>query len=386
MTFQDQPKHATFSALYRTHFDAVLAWLLRKAVPGRDAVDVAQFVFIAAWQHMRDIPESDGEARAWLLAVANNQLLNYRRRQINAKLLPEDVVPYLADEQVLEQRLLKAQLIMKTIEGMADGPNRVVFVSIYIDGKTPAKIAAETGASEASVRRSLSRGRAEFRELYEKLHGEKDDLEALDAATVAVIALLLFARGRVWSYVEQVVGIIAGPSAAPHADELGPQTRSPGLPRPGWRRLAKRIAPALVALPLLLPFVPQNVLPAPRPEVAQAIHLGHRAAAAQAILRSEAPDTTTPSPVATSRPSAPSRSSAIPRRMEQHIEDSREAERNMLQQAASLLVRKQPDRALALLREHATKYPGSRLAEQRDSFMRQAMIALGRTASSEDAK
>ncbi len=373
MTSQDQPEHAAFTGLYRAHFDAVLAWLLRKAVPARDAVDVAQLVFIAAWQHMSEIPVPAGEARAWLLAVANNQLLNYRRRQINAKLLPEDIVSCLADERALEQRLIKAQLITKAIDAMVDGPNRAAFMGVYIEGKTTSTIAAETGANEVSVRSALSRGRAEFREHYERLHGEKDDLDALDAATIAIVALFLFARGRVWRYVEQLLGIIAGPGTAPHAK---PSART------RWRRLAKQTAPALVALPFLLPFVPHIVLPAPiGPVVASAIHLDgflSRDSVAQSRLQLEAHNKPPAPPVATSRPLAPSRRQAVPRRMaQQKIEDSREAERNMLQQAAALLVRKYPERALALLREHAMKYPGSRLAEQRDSYTRQAMIALG---------
>ncbi|MDI3287355.1 RNA polymerase sigma factor [Polyangium sp. 15x6] len=357
MTSQDRPEHeAAFSALYRDHFEAVLAWLLRKAVPPRDAVDVVQLVFIAAWEHRSDIPAPPGEARAWLLATANNQLLNYRRRQIHAKLLPEDVVPCLADEQLLaEQRLIKGQLITKAIDAMEDGPNRAAFVGVYIEGKTTATIATETGVYEGSVRSALSRGRAEFREIYERLHGERDDLDALDAATLAVVALLLFSRVRIWGYVDQILGLIEPREPAGAMPRREPSTRSP------WRRLA----PALAALPLLLPSAPHPVLP-------EAPQFAAAARAAEALHSPPSPP-----PVTTPLASTTSRRPSPRKRTEQQLEDSRETERNMLQQAASLLVRKEPRSALVLLREHARRYPESRLAEQRDSYTRQAMIALG---------
>ncbi|MDC0740937.1 RNA polymerase sigma factor [Polyangium mundeleinium] len=369
MTSQDQPEHeATFSALYRDHFDAVLAWLLRKAVPPRDAVDVAQLVFIAAWQHLSEIPKPAGEARAWLLAAANNQFSNYRRRQVNAKLLSEDVVPCLADEEVLEQRLIKAQLITKAIDAMEDGPNRAALVGVYIEGKTTARIAAETRVNETSVRSALSRGRAEFREIYERLHGEKDDLDALDAATIAMVALLLLSRIRVWSYVDQVLGVINPSGRTVPKSELSARLR--------WRRFA----PALAALPLLLPFIPRSLSSEPVP--AEATHLAgavsHIPVAAGTAGRLAVPQSP---PAATPSASTPSQRSPARKRAELQLEDSREIERNMLQQAASLLVRKHPRGALVLLREHARRFPESRLAEQRDSYTRQAMMALGEKAA-----
>jgi RNA polymerase sigma-70 factor (ECF subfamily) len=70
--------HATrFESLYRSCYEDLLKYALRRTGRPETAADVVADSFLVAWQRIGDIPPDNG--RAWLFGVARNVLANQQR-------------------------------------------------------------------------------------------------------------------------------------------------------------------------------------------------------------------------------------------------------------------------------------------------------------------
>lgn len=83
-----------FAALYETHFEAIYAYVRRRAEPS-DVTDILQEVFAAAWRSANRIPDAP-EDRIWLYGVARRVVQRsrwkvLRRRQLLDRLETEPV-------------------------------------------------------------------------------------------------------------------------------------------------------------------------------------------------------------------------------------------------------------------------------------------------------
>lgn len=70
---------AAFTALFETHFDAILAYARRRTRQLSDAEDVVAETFIVAWRRFDRLPQSEQERLPWLYGVARRVLANQRR-------------------------------------------------------------------------------------------------------------------------------------------------------------------------------------------------------------------------------------------------------------------------------------------------------------------
>ena len=66
-----------FEALYRSCYEDLLRYALRRTDRPETAADVVADAFLVAWQRIGDIPPDNG--RAWLFGVARNVLANQHR-------------------------------------------------------------------------------------------------------------------------------------------------------------------------------------------------------------------------------------------------------------------------------------------------------------------
>jgi len=144
-----------FDELYRRHWRLVRAVLLAR-LPRQDAEDLAQEVFLAAWEKLGDLRDEEGFG-SWVAAIARNRAASHVRGRPRSVPLPDDLPggPRADEgpEAVLAaiRRLPEAYrdpLVLRLVEGMS-GP----------------EIARETGLTEGSVRVNLHRGFAKLREL-----------------------------------------------------------------------------------------------------------------------------------------------------------------------------------------------------------------------------
>ena len=78
MSVEDREKtgrRARFETLYQQHFDALLAYALRRA-DRETAYDAVAEAFLTVWRRLDDVP---GDALPWLYGVVRRSLANQRR-------------------------------------------------------------------------------------------------------------------------------------------------------------------------------------------------------------------------------------------------------------------------------------------------------------------
>jgi RNA polymerase sigma-70 factor (ECF subfamily) len=70
---------ARFEALYRTCYEDLLRYALRRTERPETAADVVADTFLVAWRRIRDVPRDQG--RVWLFGVARKVLANQYRAE-----------------------------------------------------------------------------------------------------------------------------------------------------------------------------------------------------------------------------------------------------------------------------------------------------------------
>lgn len=135
------------------------------------AEDLAQETFLAAYRH---IGEFDGQAeKAWLCRIASNKCVDYlRSAKHREEAVPEEELPETCSMQnePLQQVLNKevVEQLKQTCETLKS-PYREVAMKHFVDGKTAAEIAAETGTVVHTIKTQIYRAR----ELLKKSMGKE---------------------------------------------------------------------------------------------------------------------------------------------------------------------------------------------------------------------
>ena len=161
-----------FEAFVLRHQDLVFATAVRLLGTRRDAEDVAQTVFLKAFQHFDEVRDHPGAA-AWLKTVATNECLNhlsrYRsrwrffsemRRQDNEgenvdyeMTLATEGTPAETLERVDRRRRLAAAILKLPAH------QRVPLVLFHFDQMSYQDIAARLGVTLAKIKTDIHRGR-----------------------------------------------------------------------------------------------------------------------------------------------------------------------------------------------------------------------------------
>lgn len=153
-----------FEELYRTHADRVYALCLRMSGDRVEAIELAQDVFVRAWEKL-DRLERGSDAGAWLWRLATNVVLNNRRSR-RRRIARVTNVEQPSD---LERPDLRTPMPVRKLSfdaAVARLPERAraVFVLYDVEGYDHGEIAAMLGVAEGTVRAHLHRARALMRE------------------------------------------------------------------------------------------------------------------------------------------------------------------------------------------------------------------------------
>ena len=149
-----------FEAMYRTHYDEVLAYARRRA-PEDVARDVVAETFLVAWRRLEAVP---GQPVPWLIAVARRTLANQRRSarrrsSLEARLENETRVKDTAQpnrrDELDETPVTAAFRRLREVD-------QEVLALIAWDDLTYAQAAAVLGCSRVAFRIRLHRARARF--------------------------------------------------------------------------------------------------------------------------------------------------------------------------------------------------------------------------------
>jgi RNA polymerase sigma-70 factor (ECF subfamily) len=160
--------HDRFRELYTRHFDALLAYALRRVSRPEDAADVIADTFLVAWRRRSHLPPGD-EARLWLYGVARNMLANQRRGDRRRDRLGEALRLRLAGSSALLARdpssaVTEHAVVREALSRLGELDREVLSLTVW-EELEPREIAEVLGVSAAAVRTRLSRARARLRDL-----------------------------------------------------------------------------------------------------------------------------------------------------------------------------------------------------------------------------
>ena len=153
-----------FEALYRAHADRVYALCLRMSGDRVEAMELAQDVFVRAWEKL-DRLERGSDAGAWLWRLATNVVLNDRRsRRRRIARVTNVEQPAELERPDLRTPMPVRRLSFDAAVSRLPERARAVFVLHDVEGYDHAEIAATLGVAEGTVRAHLHRARAMLRE------------------------------------------------------------------------------------------------------------------------------------------------------------------------------------------------------------------------------
>lgn len=166
---RDRKAAARFVADYS---DAVYAFARRRLAPRADLIDdVVQEVFLAALSGLAGF-QGESSLRTWLLGIARHKIDDVFRQRLRLadSIEDTDAVVDTSPAITLDDRIDAERDRVKAQRVLAQLPERYALMLLrrYWERRRTRDIAAELGATEKSVERTLARARARFKQLWLK--------------------------------------------------------------------------------------------------------------------------------------------------------------------------------------------------------------------------
>ena len=161
-----------FGGFYRRHLPMVVGWLMHQVRDAELAADLAGEVFAAALVARDRFDGERGPAKAWLLTIARNALVDsvrhgrvedHARRSLGVRTL-ELTDGDLARVEEIAAAAAAAPLAL--LDGLPEGQRRAIQARV-LDELEYADIAQRLQCSEVVVRKRVSRGLSALRERLE---------------------------------------------------------------------------------------------------------------------------------------------------------------------------------------------------------------------------
>jgi len=153
-----------FAALYQRYFDPIYRYLRSRVASERDAEDLAETVFLRAFQALPRYRERGWPFSAYLYQVARNLLADsYRRSRPEVPLEELDAIT--AAERPVEQAdeaRERAEQLSRGLDGLAPDHQEVIRLRVLL-GLPTREAAAWMGRSEGAIRVLLFRALRELR-------------------------------------------------------------------------------------------------------------------------------------------------------------------------------------------------------------------------------
>jgi RNA polymerase sigma factor (sigma-70 family) len=165
---------AEFSAFYRAHLDAVIAFFARRVGDNELAFDLTAETFAAVVVSAGSY-HGDAPAAAWLFGIAHNKLRESLRRgsiedDARRRLAMEPILLLDADLERVEERVAASGgALERELAGLPE-PTRVALLARLVEELEYEEIAARLHCSEQVVRQRVHRGLTRLRA------GLKEDL------------------------------------------------------------------------------------------------------------------------------------------------------------------------------------------------------------------
>jgi RNA polymerase sigma-70 factor (ECF subfamily) len=165
-----------FGVFYRRHLPTVLAYLWPRVGSREVAADLTAETFAGALESCgRFSPGREEPAVAWLLGIARNKLReSARRRRVEEGARRRLAMPVLTlEDEDLERVERLANLGGRALELLESLPEdqRAAVRARVLDEREYPELAADLGCSEQVLRKRVSRGLGELRDLMEGSNG-----------------------------------------------------------------------------------------------------------------------------------------------------------------------------------------------------------------------
>lgn len=155
----------------RAHYRMVLAQSWRMLGVTEDAEDVAQSVFVKAWQAWNGFEGNEAQRRAWLLRITRNATVDAARKRNLRRMAPIDLVLEERTAQLMSSPEFEGDEILArlhTVISTLPPKQRWVFQARYFDGRPYADLALETGTSEGALKASYHHARKKIEAVLRK--------------------------------------------------------------------------------------------------------------------------------------------------------------------------------------------------------------------------
>ncbi len=149
------------------HQDAVFRYAFRLSGCTSTAEDIAQEVFLRAFQNLHQLRDS-AAARGWLLVIARNEFLRWCRKSKASGLAVNPQECDLAEES--EQPQIDLQEWVGSALQQLPSEFRLVLLMYYFEELSYAEIAEQLNIPLGTVMSRLNRGRAHLKTALEKVN------------------------------------------------------------------------------------------------------------------------------------------------------------------------------------------------------------------------
>lgn len=160
---QDEAKEY-FLLSYDTYADAIFRFVLLKVSDKEKAEDITQEVFMRFWQALKEgtVLRND---RALLYAIARNLVIDWYRKKKESSLdaLTEEGIEIEGSNEVPILENAMNQEVLRVVYTL-DEPSREVVLLRFVEGFSPAEIAALRGESPNAVSVRINRALKKVRE------------------------------------------------------------------------------------------------------------------------------------------------------------------------------------------------------------------------------
>ena|SRR5690606_11425896 len=149
-------KATVLRELHDLHAAAVWRYAVHLTGSTATADDVVQETLLRAWRAPRILEQDPSTARAWLLTVARNLVIDEarsarRRHEFTVNEPPDRPIDDRTDE------LFDTLLVGEALAGLTE-EHRTAIVRAYYGGRNTAELAAELGIAEGTVKSRLHYG------------------------------------------------------------------------------------------------------------------------------------------------------------------------------------------------------------------------------------
>lgn len=155
------PEDALFDTLYREHHRVLFAYLLGQVGKRESAEDLLQETFVRVWRHISEAQQIPVERlRYWLLRIARNLVLDFRRRQSVRAREEAVVLPALPEQDPVEATLNRerGEALDRAIQCLPDDLRTVL--TLHLVGEmTSAEVGQLLERPAGTVRYQLAQAR-----------------------------------------------------------------------------------------------------------------------------------------------------------------------------------------------------------------------------------